>query len=156
MKLIYTFTLPLLLLCSEAHSETLESLIDFLSANGTNKLIEHIELTASENENQGYLDLENELLQMGSQELITPTPKWKVDRLSAGKGIELSLGIGRYYFKNNPTSTLELEACASNLTSSGMAHITLENGTIFNFGWSCGSLGCSYTAKLGEAFSPCS
>ena len=131
----------------------MESLSEFLLTSGSTELINSFEL---ETNNQSYLHLENELLRMGSDETIEPTPQWKVERLSDGIGIKLSLEIGRHYFANYPVSSLGLETCAASGASSGIAYKTHQNGTTTSFAWSCGSSGCSFWLKLGEGFGPCS
>ena len=156
MKLLYKFFIPIWFLCSSSHSETLEDLADLLSANGAGKLVEFVDSKTLEIDTERYLFLENEIRQMGSQEIISPTPQWKLSKLLSGTGVALSLAQGHRYFTNNPVSTLNLEACPANLASSGIAYRTFQNGTLFSFTWSCGTAGCSYWAKLGEEFEVCS
>ena len=152
MRHMTKVTLILLFLCSGARSESLESLSEFLLTNGSIKLIDHLGL---ENKNLNSLYLENELLIMGSDETVTPTLKWKLESLSGGTGIKLSLGTGYHYFANFPVPSLGLETCPVSGASSGVAYKTHRNGTTTRFSWSCGSSGCSFGVKLGEGFSTC-
>lgn len=156
MNLPHIIFFTFLFLCTEAQSKTLENLATFLGTHGTEKLIELTNQEAIENEGKRYLLLKNELRKMGNQEIVTPISKWELGNLSSGKGISISLTYKHNYLTNNPVSTLGLVECTTNLATSGIAYVNLPNSTVFNFTWSCGTLGCSYQAKLGEGFAICS
>ena len=156
MKLTVNFIFLLLFVCADVRSESLESLSEFLDTNGTEELIESVQSASTEIQGITYLELENEFRQQGTGEVIKPNPKWKLESLTTGAGIRLSLGTTQHYFSTFPVSALNLDECPASGASDGKAFITYQNGTTFNFSWSCGSAGCSFWAKLGEGFPECS
>jgi len=153
MKFISKMLIIILFFCLDARAESLEGLNDFLLSNGAVELIGYLDL---ENSKQTSLDLENEILKMGGKEAVIPAPKWQLERLSTGIGVQLSLEGGQQYFANNPVATLGLEVCSDSGATSGVAYKTHLNGTSTSFAWSCGSQGCRFRVKLGEGFELCS
>lgn len=155
MKFNTVYFIILFVFCSEVNAQSLASLDNILKSYGSSKLIENVLENSIKIEQKRLLSLTNELRQMGNEEIIQPTPLWKVQKLIDGKGVKLSLERGRYYFTTSPVKILKLKVCSNGGASSGSAFKINKNGTRLNFNWSCGSIGCSYWAKLGEGFESC-
>lgn len=153
MKSHFLVFFVLFMFSSIVNSESLKSLSSTLESKGINVLIESLNIV--QNMNSTYIELDDKLKRMGNDKIVTPQPKWHVVDFKQGNGLQFNLAIGHYYFDSSPTKELNLEMCANSGASSGSAFKEFGNGTAFVYSWSCGSIGCSYSIKFGEKYSPC-
>ena len=145
-----------LFLFEQASAESLSGSNDILQEQGAENLVAAVRESSKTEEGVASLALSNELHYMGKDGgVVSPPPNWTVTYFTEGTGVQLSLKVGHYYFHKSPKFELGLESCPRSGTSSGTAYKVNSNGSSVSFAWSCGSMGCSYRAKLGNGNSPC-
>ena len=141
------------MLSASVNAESLKGLSGILESKGVKALVESLNVV------QGvdviHLELDDKLKIMGSDEVVSPSPKWKVVDFKKGNGLQLNLEVGHYYFESSPTKQLNLDSCTGSGATSGSAFKQFGNGAVLVYSWSCGSIGCSYNIKFGEKYSPC-
>ena len=145
-----------LFLVGQANAEGLSGLNDILQEQGAENLVAVVRESSKTEEGVASLALSNELHYMGKDGgVVSPSPTWTVTNFTEGTGVQLSLKVGHYYFHKSPKDELGLESCPHSGASSGTAYKVNSNGSFVSFTWSCGSMGCSYRARLGKGNSPC-